>query len=72
MTKVGSQSQIWAEHRRWEISYALAGQWVELVRLQDRVGLSLPYRNPGTRSRQPAGHGRGPLVGGLSSKPKNV
>ena len=37
VTKVGSQGQIWAEHRRWEISYALAGQRVELVRLQDRV-----------------------------------
>ncbi len=37
MVKVGSQGQIWTEHRRWEISYALAGQWVELVRLDDRV-----------------------------------
>jgi len=35
--KVGTAGQIWTERRRWEISYALAGQWVEMVRLQDRV-----------------------------------
>jgi transposase InsO family protein len=37
LAKVGSQGQIWAERRRWEISYALAGQWVELVKLEERV-----------------------------------
>ena len=37
MVKVGTAGQIWTERRRWEISYALTGQWVELVRLEDRV-----------------------------------
>jgi transposase InsO family protein len=37
VAKVGSQGQIWAERRRWEISYALAGQWVQLVRVEERV-----------------------------------
>ena len=37
VVKVGTAGQIWTERRRWEISYALTGQWVELVRLEDRV-----------------------------------
>ena len=37
LAKVGSQGQIWAERRRWEISYALVGRWVELVKVEDRV-----------------------------------
>jgi transposase InsO family protein len=37
VVKVGTYGQIWTERRRWEISYALAGQWVELVRLENRV-----------------------------------
>jgi transposase InsO family protein len=37
VVKVGSQGQIWANQRRWEISYALAGQCVELVQLEERV-----------------------------------
>ncbi len=37
VTKVSTSGQIWTERRRWNISYALAGQPVELVRLQDRV-----------------------------------
>jgi transposase InsO family protein len=36
VVKVGGHGQIWAG-RRWEISYALAGQWVQLVRLEERV-----------------------------------
>jgi transposase InsO family protein len=35
--KVGAAGQIWTARRRWEISYALAGQWVELVPLENRV-----------------------------------
>ncbi len=35
VVKVGSSGQIWTEQRRWEISYALAGQCMELVRLAD-------------------------------------
>ena len=37
LAKVGSQGQVWAERRRWEISYALVGRWVELVKVEDRV-----------------------------------
>ncbi len=37
VVKVGSPGQIWTDRRRWEISYALAGQWVELVRTEQRV-----------------------------------
>jgi transposase InsO family protein len=36
VVKVGSQGQIWAE-RRWDISLALAGQWVQLVRVEERM-----------------------------------
>jgi hypothetical protein len=36
VVKVGSQGQIWAE-RRWDISLALAGQSVQLVRIGERV-----------------------------------
>jgi transposase InsO family protein len=37
VVKIGSQGQIWAERRRWEISYALAGQPVQLVKVEERV-----------------------------------
>jgi len=37
VVKVSTSGQIWTERRRWNISYALAGQRVEMVRLQDRV-----------------------------------
>jgi transposase InsO family protein len=37
VVKVDGQGRIWTERRRWEISYALAGQRVELVRVGDRV-----------------------------------
>jgi hypothetical protein len=69
VVKVGSQGQIWAE-RRWDISLALAGQSVQLVRIGGRVLVYLPHRDPRTRSRQPTLHGRGALAGGLSSIPK--
>jgi transposase InsO family protein len=36
VVKVGNQGQIWAE-RRWDISLALAGQWVQLVRVEERM-----------------------------------
>jgi len=36
VVKVGSQGQIWIE-RRWDISLALAGQSVQLVRIGERV-----------------------------------
>lgn len=37
VVKVGSAGQIWAHHRRWEITMALAGQSVQLVRLDERL-----------------------------------
>jgi transposase InsO family protein len=37
VVKVGNQGQIWSERRRWEISCALAGQWLELIRVEDRI-----------------------------------
>jgi len=35
--KVGEQGQLSVKGRRWEISRALAGEWVELVRIEQRI-----------------------------------
>jgi transposase InsO family protein len=37
VARVGSQGQIWAEGRRWDLSYALVGQRVQLVKIEERV-----------------------------------
>jgi len=35
--KLGNQGQLHVQGRRWEISRALAGEWVQLVRLEERI-----------------------------------
>ena len=37
VVKVGGDGQIWIERQRWEISRALAGEWVQLIRLEQRI-----------------------------------
>jgi hypothetical protein len=37
MVKVAGAGQIWVDRRRWEISRALAGEWVQLVRLEQTI-----------------------------------
>lgn len=37
VVKVGAAGQIWVEGRRWEISRALAGERVQLIRLEKRI-----------------------------------
>jgi transposase InsO family protein len=37
VVKVAGNGQIWIEGRRWEISRALAGEWVQLIRLEQRI-----------------------------------
>ena len=37
VVKVGDAGQIWIERQRWEISRALAGEWVQLIRLEQRI-----------------------------------
>ena len=36
-TQAGGQGQLCVAGRRWEISRALAGEWVKLVRLEERI-----------------------------------
>ncbi len=35
--KVAAEGQLYLEGRRWEISRALAGEWVELIRVEGRI-----------------------------------
>src|SRR3974390_1664175 len=35
--QVAGNGQIWIDGRRWEISRALAGEWVQLIRLGQRI-----------------------------------
>jgi len=37
VVKVAGDGQIWIDCRRWEISRALAGEWVQLIRLQEKI-----------------------------------
>jgi hypothetical protein len=37
LKKIAAQGQIFLEGRRWEISRALAGEWVQLERIEHRV-----------------------------------
>jgi transposase InsO family protein len=37
VVRVAGDGQIWVDQRRWEISRALVGQWVQLIRLQDKI-----------------------------------
>jgi transposase InsO family protein len=37
VVKVGAGGQICVQGRRWEISRALAGEWVQLIRLEERI-----------------------------------
>jgi transposase InsO family protein len=37
LVKVAGDGQIWIQGRRWEISRALVGEWVQLIRLSDRT-----------------------------------
>lgn len=37
VVKVAGDGQIWVDQRRWEISRALVGEWVQLIRLQDKI-----------------------------------
>ena len=37
VVKVAGDGQIWVDRRRWEISRALAGEWVHLIRLDDNI-----------------------------------
>jgi transposase InsO family protein len=37
LVKVAGDGQIWIERQRWEISRALVGEWVQLIRLSDRI-----------------------------------
>ncbi len=37
VVKVGADGQIWIDRRRWEISRALAGEWVQLIRLEEKI-----------------------------------
>lgn len=37
VVKVGAGGQIWVEGRRWEISRALVGEWVQLIRLEEKI-----------------------------------
>lgn len=37
VVKVAAAGQIWIDGRRWEISRALAGEWVQLIRLEKKI-----------------------------------
>jgi transposase InsO family protein len=37
VVKVAAAGQIWIDGRRWEISRALAGEWVQLIRSENKV-----------------------------------
>jgi transposase InsO family protein len=37
VVKVAGEGQIWIDGRRWEISRALAGEWVQLIRIENKV-----------------------------------
>jgi hypothetical protein len=62
--KLADQGQLRVAGRRWEISRALAGEWVKLVRLEQRILVyycrSLVRELDLSHQRS---HGRGPLVG---------
>jgi len=37
VVKVAGDGQIWVDRRRWEISRALVGEWVQLIRLPEKI-----------------------------------
>ncbi len=37
VVKVATEGQIWIDRRRWEISRALAGEWVQLIRMENKI-----------------------------------
>lgn len=37
VVKVGARGQIWVNGRPWEISRALAGEWVQLIQLEEKI-----------------------------------
>jgi transposase InsO family protein len=37
VVQVGAEGQIWLNGRRWEISRALAGEWVQLIRIEEKI-----------------------------------
>lgn len=37
VVKVGARGQIWVDGRPWEISRALVGEWVQLIRLEEKI-----------------------------------
>ena len=37
VVKVAGDGQIWVDRRRWEISRTLVGEWVQLIRLQEKI-----------------------------------